>query len=130
MGTPGHLAILSVVVGAASAVVYLASKHGRKSPAEREKRRRTAVNANGRLIDGVVTEVRDHTVFYSYSWRGIEYDTAQPIDGLEVFLPHDLARLVGPVTVKFLSANPYNSIVLCESWSGFRKQKTELKENS
>jgi hypothetical protein len=35
-------------------------------------------------------------------------------------LPRDPGRLIGPASVKYEPANPANSIVLCEGWSGLK----------
>ena len=43
---------------------------------------------------------------------------------LREFLPADLSTLIGPVTLKFMPKNPFDSIVICEEWSGFRKSQT------
>jgi hypothetical protein len=120
MPTTGvQVALLSsgaLVVGAAS---YVLVRSRRLSPEERERKRRLHINSVGRLIEGVVKEVKGATVFYGYSWRGIEYDCSQDLSAMATMLPPEVGSLVGPVTVKFAPQNPYNSIVLCESWSGF-----------
>ncbi len=33
----------------------------------------------------------------------------------------DPRGIVGPVAVKYHNKNPYNSIIVCEHWSGFRR---------
>ena len=129
--TPVQLAIVSIGAVAAGAALYLLMRSRSASPMERERRRRLAVNSGGRLIDGLITEARDGAVFYSYSWRGIEYDCSQDLSGMPALAPIDAGSLIGPVTVKFDPRNPYNSIVLCESWSGFperRNKRNQIKE--
>jgi hypothetical protein len=71
----------------------------------------------------MATEVKNGCVFYRYSWRGIDYDCSQDLAAIITLVPGEPESLIGPVTVKFLPRNPYNSIVLCESWSGFRSRK-------
>jgi hypothetical protein len=95
---------------------------------ERERQRRLAVNSGGRLIDGVITEAKDGAVFYAYSWRGIDYDCSQDVSVVPGLTSIDAGSLIGPVTVKFDPRNPYNSIVLCESWSGFPERKNKLNQ--
>ena len=124
MVTPVQLAILSIGAAAAGVAAYVLVRRRRTSPEERERRRRLAVNSRGRLIEGVVTEARDGAVFYSYSWRGIEYDCSQDISAVPAF-PSDARTFAGPVTIKFDPRNPYNSIVVCELWSGFPHPKTK-----
>jgi hypothetical protein len=89
-------------------------------PDKRERRRRLAVNSRGRLSDGMVTDVGSDVVYYSYSVRGVEYRASQETSTLTEFLPDDLDRMIGPVTLKYSPRNPANSIVLCEHWSGLR----------
>ena len=123
--TPVQLALLSAagvaVVGAAS---YVLLQSRRPSPDERERRRRLQVNSAGRLIDGLVKDVKGMTVFYGYSWRRIHYDCSRDLSAMTSMLPPDAESLVGPLTVKFTPQSPYNSIVLCESWSGFSTART------
>jgi len=93
----------------------------RRNPNEREKRRRLSVNAQGRLADGNITEVDDIAIFYSYSVGGVEYATSQDIVELRDAIRVNLETLIGgPVTVKYATKNPANSIILCEEWSGLR----------
>jgi hypothetical protein len=93
----------------------------RRNPNEREKRRRLSVNARGRLADGNITEADDMTIFYSYSVGGVEYATSQDIVELRDAIQVNLEGLIGgPVTVKYATKNPANSIILCEEWSGLR----------
>jgi hypothetical protein len=57
-------------------------------------------------------------VFYSYSISGVTYETAQDVTGLEERAC--LERLVAgqPVSVKYDPANPSNSILIADDWSG------------
>jgi hypothetical protein len=92
----------------------------RRDPEEKERRRRLAVNAIGRLGDAEITEVEDNSVYYSYSVRGVAYTAAQDISRLREFLPNQPERLIGPVQLKYAPGNPANSIIVCEDWSGLR----------
>ena len=108
-------------------VAYLLARR-KITPEERERRRRLAVNARGRITDGMITEVLavddpagrpSQLVHFSYELHGVTYTAAQDVTPLLEFIG-DLARLGGPVSVKYLPGNPSNSIVLCEDWSGLR----------
>lgn len=90
----------------------------RITPQERERLRRLKVNAEGRICDAVVTEVRDGAVFYTYTVRGVDYTASQDVRALCQLLPADLAALSSHAAVKYLPGNPANSILLCEAWSG------------
>jgi len=93
----------------------------RLSPEERERRRRLAVNARGRLADGTITEVNEMVIFYSYSVGGAGYATSQNIAEIGATLGVQPENLIGcPVTVKYAMRDPANSIIVCEGWSGLR----------
>ena len=93
-------------------------------PAELEKRRRQLINRQGKLGDGEIVDIDGDTVFYSYSVAGVGYTTSQDVSALQAMIPADRAVLLGPVAIKFLTANPPNSIVLCEDWSGLRPARS------
>jgi hypothetical protein len=67
-----------------------------RNPEKRERRRRRLIHIQGRL--------------------GASQDVAALADKL----PPEPERLVGLAQLKYLPANPANSIVLCEDWSGLR----------
>jgi hypothetical protein len=115
-----QLALLVVLVAAAlvGSVILVFSR--RRNPQERERARRLAVNERGRLADGYIVEATETTVFYSYSVRGVEYAASQDVSTLHELIPGETQRLIGAVTLKYLTANPANSIVVCEHWSGLR----------
>jgi hypothetical protein len=120
MRQPGALAVLTGVgLAAAGALAWLVLRR-RKDPAEKERLRRLEVNRQGRMGDGSITDVSDGVLYYSYTIRGVEYTTSQDVSTLRNYLPQDLTMLMGPVTLKFIPNNPFNSILLCEQWSGVR----------
>lgn len=92
----------------------------RATPAERERKRRLAVNGKGRVCDANVIDFRDDAFYYRYSIAGVEYTASQDITSLREWLPPDPFVLIGPATLKYLPGNPANSIVICEEWSGLR----------
>src|SRR5215213_3267955 len=116
-----ELALLGgLAVVALSAAVVIAVRR-RKTPQERERLRRLAVHRQGRMGDATITEASDETVYYTYCIRGVEYAASQDISTLRDRINVDPETLIGPVGLKFMSRNPFNSIVLCEEWSGIRK---------
>jgi hypothetical protein len=117
MKLAGLAAILVLLLWAGVAIVMWK----RRSPRERERKRRLAVNLHGRMGDGTITDFQEDALYYNYSIRGVEYATAQDVSTLREFLPGDPALLFGPVTLKYSSKNPANSILLCEEWSGLRR---------
>jgi hypothetical protein len=105
---------------ACSAAVALAApflRLLRGSPREKERRRRELIQARGRIIEGYATGLHDGSIEYAYEWRGVRYEASQDISDFvpETRLYEDYS---GPVTVKFLSNRPANSIVVNEKWSG------------
>ena len=112
------LAIGGVLVSAVAASFWYVTRN-RITPAEREKRRRALVHLRGRMNDAEVTDITEEAVYYSYSVHGVNYLASQEIAPIRHLLRDNLGSLVGPATVKFISKNPVNSIVVCEDWSGF-----------
>ncbi|MGE5648398.1 MAG: hypothetical protein ACM336_21675 [Acidobacteriota bacterium] len=95
----------------------------RTTPAERERRRRLAVNAHGRTGNAMIVDFHGGTLCYSYLVSGVEYMAFQDVTALAAFLPDDPGVLIDtPATLKYLARNPANSIVVCEEWSGLRAQ--------
>ena len=119
----GWVTALAAVAAALALLLTWVMLRCRTTPERREKRRRSLVNRQGRLVDGVIVELNAESLFYSYSVAGVGYHASQDVSQLLKYLPDDPARLIGPVWLKYTQRNPANSIVLCEQWSGFRTIK-------
>jgi len=115
-----QIALLAVLVAGAATGGFLLAFRRRRDPQERERIRRLSVNARGRLADGYILEASADTVYYSYSVRGVAYTASQDVSAIREFIPGQADRLIGPVTLKYLAANPANSIIVCEEWTGLR----------
>jgi hypothetical protein len=115
-------------------------------PEEAERRRRLHLNHIGRIAEGQVVELAEHPaepqpssrklfrakqrglaesrprnlVSYSYAISGVTYHTAQDITGLESQVR--MERLVAgqPASIKYDPANPVDSILVADDWSGLR----------
>ena len=119
-----------------------------RDPEEVERHRRSYLNKVGRIVEGEILEITDapasdfvaakprglfrrsakrngHTpngvrtlVVYSYSISGVNYQTAQDVTGMEERAC--LNKLVSgqPASVKYDPANPSNSILISDDWSG------------
>jgi len=111
------LALGGVLMGLTGVMGYRAWKASRVTPEERERRRRAALVAGGKMGDATVTEVRENFLFYAYLVRGVEYTASQDVSGLRDRVPPDLS-LVNAVSVRYDPRNPANSIVVSEEWSG------------
>ena len=57
-------------------------------------------------------------VFYSYSISGVSYETAQDVTGMEERACLDRVVAGQPASVKYDPANPSNSILIADNWSG------------
>ncbi len=124
---PLHL--LPFLLGGMAAVgLALASilRSRRKSPEQLEQERRTRLSAAGRITDGSVIEVQEHTtegreyqvLIYTYDVAGVCYEAAQDVTRL--LLDLQTCRLGLPASIKYDPHNPGNSIVIAEGWSGLR----------
>ncbi len=118
--TAGVLALAIVL-----AAVARMSLRKRPSAADIEKKRRTEINAAGRIIAGELTDiVNTNLLVYNYDVHGVHYTSTQDTAELSSLLPEDPWQLLGPVSVKFDPRNPANSIIVCEQWSGISRKRT------
>ena len=113
--------------GAATlATVFLVrTLRSRKTPAELERLRRLQINGIGRLTGGEIVNViaepeNAPLVVYSYEVSGVQYETSQDCTALTSLLQQQDCSPGLPASVKYDPANPGNSILLCETWSGLR----------
>ncbi len=119
--TPNErLLLLALMAGGLVVVAIMILFRLRMGPLEKERRRRLKLNMFGRLIDGQLIDVQENMVHYTYSVSGVAYHSSQDITYLRSMVPPDIAVLLGPVTLKYLPRNPFNSIVISEGWSGLR----------
>ncbi len=112
--------------------------------AEIERQRRAYLNKVGRIVEGQVLEISEHTppaddakragsftkraaapsngtqrlLYYTYSISGVTYETAQDVTGLEERLHLTRAAVGQTASVKYDPSNPSNSILLADDWSG------------
>src|ERR1041385_2112425 len=123
------IAALAVLAGA----ITWWRLRNQKSPAERERLRRLAVNLHGRLTDGALVDApysqeisssRD-LLFYNYRVAGVEYSAAQDLSTLDDRLQRAICRPGTIASVKYDPRRPSNSIIVCELWSGLPAQKAE-----
>ncbi|MGB6431698.1 MAG: hypothetical protein WBF06_14015 [Candidatus Acidiferrales bacterium] len=142
------LAAAGAAVAVAIAVASYAKFRRRPDADEIERRRRAHVNQIGRIAEGRVTELAEvppsaapnarfgmfrgadknsanraarnrKLLWYTYSISGVTYETAQDITGLEHRAAGRGQLLSGQLaSVKYDPANPSNSILVSEDWSG------------
>ena len=119
---------LTLVAGrAVGAVLYLRRK--RPTEEELERARRKMLALSGRVIDGMLLDIREITLEdgrsltmleYSYRSAGVDYECSQDITTLLNMIDPAEMRAGFPCSVRYQPGNPQNSIVLSESWSGLR----------
>ena len=102
------------------AVLLRAWLRRRPTAEQIEMRRRLTLNRVGKMGDGMVLDIRDTAIEYSYDVRGVGYTAVQDVSTLQGQLPAYRALVAGPALIKYDPRNPANSIVLCEDWSGLR----------
>jgi hypothetical protein len=139
--------LLTMGAAAVAAIAMIAYAFFRPTepPEEVERRRRLHLNQIGRIAEGQVVDLIEHEgepapekksfgsrprpltasgprhlVSYSYAISGVTYHTAQDITGLEGQVR--LERLVAgqPASIKYDPANPSDSILVADDWSGLR----------
>ncbi len=139
------LALVGGCVAAIALIVY-AFVRPAVDPQAEERKRRLHLNLNGRIAEGQVVELAEHPapvvearwrllgsrsrpladngprhlVSYSYSISGVTYQTAQDITGLESQVRFERLVAGQPASVKYDPANPSDSILVADDWSGLR----------
>jgi hypothetical protein len=125
----------------------LLSQWMRRSPGaeELEQKRRSHINQVGRIAEGQILELLEvpatpdeprgpgllrrgkkepaanghrKLVCYSYSISGVSYETAQDITSLEAHVRQHRLVPGQPASIKYDPANPGDSILLADDWSG------------
>jgi hypothetical protein len=131
---------------AALAMIAYAFLRPAANPEEEERKRRLHLNQIGRIAEGQIVELVDHTpeskearkglfgagarpladmrprhlVSYSYLISGVTYQTAQDITGLESQIRLDSLVAGQPASIKYDASNPSDSILVADDWSGLR----------
>ena len=111
-----------------------------------ERKRRLHLNQIGRIAEGQVVELAAHPaeprahskglfgsraqptpssslrqlVSYSYNISGVTYHTAQDITGLESQVKFERLVTGQAASIKYDPANPTDSIIVADDWSGLR----------
>jgi hypothetical protein len=111
------LALFAVILVPVGIWGYRAWKNSRVTPEERERQRRVALVATGKMGDATLIEVREDLIIYAYVVRGVEYTASQDVFLLKDQVPSDLSQLAA-MSVRYDPRNPANSIVVAEQWSG------------
>ena len=112
---------------AVGAVLYFRRKRPTEDELERERRR--FLSQTGRLVDGMLLDVREMEteggrsltmLEYSYRSSGVDYECSQDISALRDIVDTAQMRAGFPCSVRYQTGSPQNSIVIAEGWSGLR----------
>jgi hypothetical protein len=129
--TPTLRLYSGIAIGAAAlslAVVGWARRR-RKTPEQREQERRLRISGTGRITDGTVTDVSEmklngsgelQLLIYQYDVAGVSYEASQDVTHLRHLVDLHTCRVGLPASIKYDPANPGNSIVVSENWTGLR----------
>jgi hypothetical protein len=139
------LAMCGAAVAALAMIAYAFFRPA--EPAENvERKRRLHLNQIGRIAEGQIVELAEHPpelpasgkgvfgsraravpdsgprhlVSYSYAISGVTYHTAQDITGLESQIRFERLVTGQPASIKYDPANPSDSILVADDWSGLR----------
>lgn len=115
-------------LGATLAISAWARRH-RKTPEQQERERRLRISEQGRITDGTVIDVSEmklngsgelQLLIYQYDVAGVSYEASQDVTHLRHMVDLHTCRVGLPASIKYDPANPGNSIVVAETWSGLR----------
>jgi hypothetical protein len=95
----------------------------RATPEEKERLRLAALLKNSRSIEGNLTDTTGSLLYYTYEVRGVTYHAAQDVAAIEGADMGIFNQQLGPVTVRYSTTNPANSMVLSQEWSGFKRNQ-------
>jgi hypothetical protein len=139
---------LAGLIALAGAGAFFLFRKEPESSDELERERRAYLNRIGRIVEGHVLEFVDRPdaapdaaqapkwpalrkrpaapqkngmkklLFYTYSISGVTYETAQDVTGLEEQAELKRIAVGQTASVKYDPANPSNSILLTDDWSG------------
>jgi hypothetical protein len=131
----------TALVLAASAAGYAFWWFRRRRPTadEIERARRLNLAIAGRVVDGMLLDVRAMPeeegrtltmIEYSYRIGGVEYECSQDITAMSEVVDPAEVRAGFPCSVRYLPGSPQNSIVVAEEWSGLRVALSELSASA
>jgi hypothetical protein len=123
--------IAACLTGAAllGAGAYWYAHRKRPTPEELELARRQSLVQYGRIVDGMLLDVREidgadgqklTLLLFSYRIGGVDYECSQDITLLRDLVDLAQVRAGFPCSVRYQPGNPQNSIVFAEKWNGMR----------
>jgi hypothetical protein len=124
-----------VLLSAATAGAVWWMRRKRPAPDEIERARRLSLAHSGRMVDGMLLDVREMDsedgrkltlLEYSYRIGGADYECSQDITTMLDLIDPAEVRAGFPCSVRYQQSSPQNSIVVAEGWSGLRERLPEL----
>jgi hypothetical protein len=123
--------LYSLVVGGVAFGIagYALLRRKSKSADAIERERRDLLGEIGRITDGTVIDVQELVenpqrpatfLIYQYAVAGVSYEASQDVTYLRQWINLQSCRLSVPASVRYDPANPGNSMVISERWSGLR----------
>jgi len=125
LSTAAAIIILGVLGGVLLVVAGFLLFGRRRSPDEKERARRIFLGTQGRVSEAEITDVQGELVGYSYQVGGVTYHVVQDLAPFRHLMPRDPSLLLGPALIRYSRANPANSIILSEEWSGIRMARPD-----
>lgn len=126
---PWVIAASLAAVAALSAPVLWFVFRKRPTAEELERARRQMLVQSGRIVDGMLLDVREvdaedgrtlTMLLYSYRNGGVNYECSQDITDMPGVVDLAQVRAGYPCSIRYQPGNPQNSIVVAEKWSGLR----------
>ena len=126
---PWELAAGLVALSGMSALASWLIFRKRPTPEELERARRLFLVQSGRIVDGMLLDVREieaadgrtlTMLFFNYRNGGVDYECSQDITDMPGVVDLTQIRAGFPCSVRYQPGNPQNSIVVAEHWSGLR----------
>lgn len=129
-------AFIAAVLLSLAVVAYLTGRWKRQNdPDEGELQRRLDLNQRGRITSGEVVDIVDEElapngvqrryIHYRYSVGTVDFAACQDVTMIADLVGDDPRGIVGAVAVKYHQKNPYNSIIVCETWSGLQRSRLD-----
>src|ERR1700741_5385893 len=99
-----HTIQIAISLGSVAIGVSAAWLMRKRVPAEElERERRLTVHQHGRIIDGGITEINEDMIPFEYCINGVDYQATQYVASIRDLLPAQPHRVIGPVTLKYIS---------------------------
>ncbi|MGA2808764.1 MAG: hypothetical protein ABSE87_11555 [Terracidiphilus sp.] len=124
-----EIAAGAILIAALVAITLWLVLRKRATPEELERARRKFLAQYGRLVDGMLLDIREipgedgrtlTMLLYAYRFGGVDYEASQDVTTMSDVL--DFTRVCPgfPCSARYQPGNPQNSIVVAEEWTGLR----------